>query len=94
MLGEERNSLLRINVPDLNVSLRLEDPFKTQELSTTLARAAEGNEEALAKVVSDETGAANAIVARCIDMLKQSHNGLTCLPHGQSTNVLPGVEAL
>ncbi|KAK3721758.1 hypothetical protein LTR37_002923 [Vermiconidia calcicola] len=72
VLGRDRARTLQVNVPDLSVSLRLEDPFKTLESSKLLAEAAEGDEDALAKAVSDEQGAAGAIVARCLDMLKQS----------------------
>ena len=72
VLGWNRAQTLQVNVPDLSVSLRLDDPFKTLETSKLLAEAAEGNDDALAKAVSDEKGAAGAIVARCIDMLKQS----------------------
>ncbi|KAK5175599.1 uncharacterized protein LTR77_000738 [Saxophila tyrrhenica] len=72
VLGLGRPRSLQVNVPDLGVSLRLDDPFKTLETSEVLKEAAAGNEEAIAKAVSDEQGAAGAIVARCIDMLRQS----------------------
>lgn len=71
-LGWKRAQTLSINVPDLSVSLRLDDPFRTLEASQLLADAAAGNDEALAKAVNEETGVAGAIVARCVDMLKQS----------------------
>src|ERR1700743_3395140 len=61
-LGRARTRTLQVNVPDLSVSLRLDDPFKTLESSKLLEEAAEGNDEALAKAVSDEKGAAGAIV--------------------------------
>ena len=72
VIGRGRAQTLQVNVPDLSVTLRLDDPFKTSEASGLLARAAEGDDDALAKAVSDEKGAAGAIVARCIDMLKES----------------------
>ncbi|KAK5138590.1 hypothetical protein LTR08_000178 [Meristemomyces frigidus] len=71
-LGSSRAQTLSINVPDLSVSLRLDDPFRTVEASKLLAQAAEGDDNALARAMDDEKGAAGAIVARCIDMLKQS----------------------
>ena len=71
-LGQTRAQTLNVNVPDLNVSLRLDDPFRTLETSQLLADAAEGDDDALARAVNDEKGAAGAIVNRCIDMLKQS----------------------
>ncbi|KAK4631945.1 hypothetical protein CLAFUW4_02967 [Fulvia fulva] len=72
LLGHKRAQTLQINVPDLSVSLRLDDPFRTLEESQTLVDAAEGDEEALAKAVQEEKGAADAIVSRCLEMLKQS----------------------
>lgn len=72
LLGHKRAQALQINIPDLSVSLRLDDPFKALETSRTLAEAAEGDEDALARAVNEEKGAAGAIVARCIEMLKQT----------------------
>ena len=72
VVGKGRARTLQVNVPDLSVSLRLDDPFKTLESAKVLAEAAEGDDDALAKAVSDEKGAAGAIVARCIEMLKES----------------------
>ena len=72
LLGSKRAQILQVNVPDLNVSLKLDDPFKTVEAAKTLAEAAEGDDNALAKAISDEKGAAGAIVARCVDILKQA----------------------
>lgn len=71
VVGKGRARTLQVNVPDLSVCLRLDDPFKTLEASDILAKAAEGDDDALATIVSDEKGAAGAIVARCIAMLKE-----------------------
>lgn len=72
ILGRKRAQMLQVNVPDLNVSLKLDDPFKALASSKTLNEAAEGNEDALLQAMSEERGAAGAIVTRCIDMLKQT----------------------
>lgn len=72
VLGHKRPETLNVIVPDLNVTLRLDDPFGQAETTQTLAKAAEGDDAALVKAVSDERGAAGAIVARCIDMLKHA----------------------
>ncbi|KAF7196856.1 hypothetical protein HII31_01774 [Pseudocercospora fuligena] len=72
VLGHGRAKTLQVNIPDLSVSLRLDDPFRSLEASQTLAQAAEGDDEALMKAVNDEKGAAAAIVSRCMEMLKQS----------------------
>ncbi|KAI7466456.1 hypothetical protein KC364_g7896 [Hortaea werneckii] len=71
-LGWKRAQVLEIKVPDLSVSLRLDDPFRAVEISRTLAEAAEGDDDALAKAYTEERGAAGAIVSRCVEMLKQS----------------------
>lgn len=71
-LGSKRANTLQVNVPDLNVSLRLDNPFSTIEHERTLANAAEGDDEALAQAVNDEKGAAGMIVSRCLGMLKES----------------------
>lgn len=71
-LGAKRAQTLQVNVPDLSVTLRLDDPFRTLEHSSILAQAAEGNDEALERAINDERGAAGAIVSRCMEMLKQS----------------------
>ncbi|CZT19767.1 related to PH domain protein [Ramularia collo-cygni] len=72
LLGDERPDTLQINVPDLNVSLRLDDPFGQVEAAKTLDKAAAGDDDALARAISDESGAAGAIVARCVSMLNRS----------------------
>jgi hypothetical protein len=72
VLGDKRAESLQVIVPDFNVTLRLDDPFGQVEAAQTLAQAAAGDDEALAKAISDERGAAGAIVARCIGMLKHT----------------------
>ncbi|KAK4553686.1 hypothetical protein LTR86_009184 [Recurvomyces mirabilis] len=81
VLGFKRPKTLQVNVPDLSVTLRLDDPFGTAEATKVLNDAAEGNEEALAKAINDEKGAAGAIVARCIKMLAQSPEWADVLQH-------------
>lgn len=72
MLGTKRAQELQVNIPDLRVSLRLDDPFKALETSATMAQAAEGDDDALARAISDEQGVAGAIVTRCLEMLEKS----------------------
>lgn len=72
MLGQKRAQWLQVNVPDLNVSLKLDDPFQALETAKKLNEAAAGNDEALAQAMNEERGAAGAIVTRCVDMLKQT----------------------
>jgi len=72
LLGHSRAQTLQVNVPDLSLTLRLDDPFRRVEAAETLAKAAEGDDEALVKAINEEKGAAGAIVSRCVEMLKQS----------------------
>lgn len=71
-LGHKRSQQLQVHIPDLAVTLRLTDPFRTLEASRAAAEAADGDEAALAKAVTDEQGAAGAIVERCFEMLRQT----------------------
>ncbi|KAK1823417.1 hypothetical protein LTR12_002046 [Friedmanniomyces endolithicus] len=72
VLGFKAARTLQVNVPDLSVTLRLDDPFRIAETTKTLADAAEGNDAAIAQAMNDEKGAAGAIVSRCISMLEQT----------------------
>lgn len=68
-LGWKRPSDLQVHVPDLNVTLQLEDPFG--ELEATIA-AAEMDEAAVVKSLDVERAAANIIITRCMKMLEGS----------------------
>lgn len=72
VLGAGRAQTLQVNIPDLRVSLRLENPFEQLEASQDLAEAAEGDENALARVVEEEQAIASRIIDRCIEMLAKS----------------------
>ncbi|KAK5150715.1 hypothetical protein LTR04_006742, partial [Oleoguttula sp. CCFEE 6159] len=72
ILGWHRASTLQVNVPDLSVSLRLENPFEQLEASRDLAQAAEGDDEALARTLKAEQAVAGDIIDQCIDMLEKS----------------------
>ncbi|KAF2719292.1 hypothetical protein K431DRAFT_286881 [Polychaeton citri CBS 116435] len=69
-LGLQRADMIQVNVPDLSVSLRLDDPFSTAVKGVT--DAIDGDDDALVKAFNDEAGVAAAIVTRCIDMLADS----------------------
>ncbi|KAF2212950.1 hypothetical protein CERZMDRAFT_111378 [Cercospora zeae-maydis SCOH1-5] len=72
VLGHKKAETLQVNIPDLSVSLRLDDPFKSIETSQTVAEAAVGDDEALLKAVNEEKGVAGGIVTRCMDMLREN----------------------
>ncbi|KAL1650079.1 hypothetical protein SLS58_001457 [Diplodia intermedia] len=62
----------RVNVPGLDVSLRLENPFQELESSKEIQEAAKGNAEAMVKAVQQEQAVAKNIMNRAIDMLIQT----------------------
>lgn len=66
-LGWKRPSDLQVYVPDLNVTLQLEDPFS--DLEATRA-AAETDEMAIGKSLDVERAVANTIIKRCMKMLE------------------------
>lgn len=72
ILGWHRSSELQVNIPDLSVSLRLEDPFEQLEAARDHPQVAEGDSEALMKTMQEEEAIAGKIVNRSLDMLKTS----------------------
>ncbi|OCK77621.1 hypothetical protein K432DRAFT_427866 [Lepidopterella palustris CBS 459.81] len=73
ILGWRRASELQINIPDLSISLRLDDPFEKLEISQTMADAAEeGDEEAILRTMQEEQAVAGNLVKRCMSMLDES----------------------
>jgi hypothetical protein len=72
VLGLHRPCTLHINIPDLNLGLRLENPFEELETSETLQKAAEGDETAIVKTMQAERAIASKIIDRCLDMLTQT----------------------
>lgn len=98
LLGWDRPSILQVNVPDLDVSLRVDKPFGDVESSQDLVKAAEGDQEALAKTVHEEHAAAENLVARCMEMLEKSSDwgevvAEWALPteHGRELSATPAV---
>lgn len=69
VLGQDRTSLIQVNVPDLEVHLRLENPFATIESIQDLAEAAGGDEAAFLKTMKNEQAVAANIMKRCMEML-------------------------
>lgn len=72
VLGLPRPHTLEINVPDLSVSLQLEDPFGHLESSTDAIRAAKGDEQAIAKIMAAERAVAGDLISRCMKALEES----------------------
>lgn len=72
VLGHPRARTLEINVPDLSVSLQLEDPFGHLESSTDAIRAAKGDEQSMAKIMEAERAVAGDLISRCMKALEES----------------------
>lgn len=72
VLGSPRTTLLQINVPDLDVNLRLDHPFEQLEMAREVAGLAESDDEAVLKTMLEEQAVAANIIARCMEMLRKS----------------------
>ncbi|KAF2136103.1 uncharacterized protein K452DRAFT_280496 [Aplosporella prunicola CBS 121167] len=72
ILGWHRARELQINVPDLNVSVRLDNPFQQLEESTDLERIEDGSEDAITRSAIEEELVAQNIINRTLDLLKKS----------------------
>ncbi|KAH0277878.1 hypothetical protein KCU91_g2863, partial [Aureobasidium melanogenum] len=72
VLGLPRPRTLLINIPDLKVGLRLDNPFEELESSETLQKAADGDEAAILKTMQAERAIASKLIDRCLEMLGQS----------------------
>jgi len=68
-LGLGRDRTIQVNIPDLSASIRLDNPFDTLNNPQLLAKAAEGDEEALAVAMKNESAIGAIIVERCLQML-------------------------
>ena len=72
VLGRRRTTTLQVNVPDLSLSLQLENPFGHLESSSDAIEAAKGNQDAIARTMQAERAIAGDIVSRCLRMLENS----------------------
>ena len=71
-LGEQRVTTLQVNVPDLSVTLHLDDPFGELEASISAAQANKLDEAAMSKTMEAEKAAASTIIRRSSEMLKNN----------------------
>jgi hypothetical protein len=72
ILGWNRSSRLQINVPDLGVALRLDNPFLDLETSRNLTDSVEGDDEAMLRTMQEEQVVASKIIDKCMDLLLSS----------------------
>lgn len=74
LLGWKRTKNLQVNVPDLSVHLKLDNPFVSVENTQHLLKAGASGveEEAITDTSHAEEAAAKNIVSKCMEMLKKS----------------------
>ncbi|KAL9128921.1 MAG: hypothetical protein Q9217_002511 [Psora testacea] len=70
-LGWQRSTNLQVNVPDLSVTLQLENPFGELEASITAALAAKSDHAAL-KTMEAEKAVASTIIQQSLKMLENN----------------------
>ena len=71
-LGLRRERTIQVNIPDLSASIRLDNPFDTLIDAETLAKAADGDEQALVHAMKTESAVGTMIVDRCLQMLAKN----------------------
>lgn len=71
-IGWKRPASLKVNVPDLNVTLQLANPFDDLQISGDAVQTAKADARAMAKLVDTERAITSTIVDRCMDMLRVS----------------------
>ncbi|KAL9020388.1 MAG: hypothetical protein Q9185_002362 [Variospora sp. 1 TL-2023] len=71
-LGWKRPQNLQVNVPDLDVSLNIADPFSHVEAARKAVSASAGDEAALIKTMKAEEAVASVIIQRCVAMMEGS----------------------
>lgn len=71
-LGWKRSSELQVHVPDLSVTLKLQDPFGELEASRKAAYSAETDDQAILKSMEVEKAVAGTIMNRCMELLEES----------------------
>ena len=69
-LGWKRPSTLLVNVPDLSVTLQLQNPFNELEKSMNDAQRVEGDDSILSKTMDAEKAVAHTIIQRCLKILE------------------------
>ncbi len=71
-LGLVRSSSLEVHVPDLSITLQLENPFSELEASREAALADAEDDMALLRITEAERAVAGTIIKRCMKMLETS----------------------
>jgi hypothetical protein len=73
-MGWRRTPELQINVPDLNINLRIDNPFEKLEASESEVQGARGDdtEDAVLRTMCEEQAVAQNLIKECLDQLKDS----------------------
>ncbi len=71
-LGEQRVRSLQVNVPDLSVTLQLDNPFGELEASANAARANNTDEAAMNRTMEAEKAVASTIIQQSLKMLENN----------------------
>ena len=71
-LGWNRPSSLKVNVPDLNLTLQLANPFEELDVSGDAVQTAKEDSKAMTELLDSEKTISDTIISRCMDMLKES----------------------
>lgn len=69
-LGWQRSAALQINVPDLSVTLQIDNPFQDLEASMNSAQAVKSQGMGLQKTMEAERAVASTIIQRTLEMLE------------------------
>ncbi|KAI9887992.1 MAG: hypothetical protein M1823_000249 [Watsoniomyces obsoletus] len=70
-LGWNRPRELQVNVPELSLTLYLENPFQQLEAQRVAAQASDLDDAAILKTMQAEQAVAGNIIKRCMDMLEK-----------------------
>lgn len=71
-LGWQRSPDLQVSVPDLSITLLLENPFGELEQSMRSAQSAKSDDAAITKTMEAEKAVATRIIQRCLRMLEDN----------------------
>ena len=72
ILGWARPPVLVVNVPDLSLTLRLENPFQELEAARDSVQNGEEGEEIIKRTMEEEQAVAGRIITRCLNILEGS----------------------
>jgi len=88
-LGSHRTNVLQVNVPDLSVTLQLENPFGELEASMSATQAAEGDDAAINKTMEADRAVASTIIHRSLKMLENNPEWADVLGRCSPVQILP-----